>query len=78
MKYSYSCFPYYLEKKTQLYEYFKGQTGEISHKKTWTKLRNRNFVRETESLFIAAQNNATRTDYIKAKIYQTQQNSKLL
>ena len=31
---------------------------------------------ETESLFIAAQNNAIRTNHIKAKIDKTQQNSK--
>ena len=35
-----------------------------------------NFLRETESLLIATQNNAIRTNYIKAKIDSTQQNSK--
>ena len=35
-----------------------------------------NFKRETESLLIAAQNNAIRTNHIKAGIDKTQQNSK--
>ena len=34
-----------------------------------------NFKRETESLLIAAQNNAIRTNHIKARIDKTQQNS---
>ena len=34
-----------------------------------------NFNQETESLLIAAQNNAIRTNYIKAKINNTQENS---
>ena len=40
------------------------------------RLRKGNFKRETESLLIAAQNNATRTNYVKAKIDWTQQNSR--
>ena len=35
-----------------------------------------NFKRETESLPIAAQNNAIRTNHIKARIDKTQPNSK--
>ena len=35
-----------------------------------------NFKRETESLRIAAQNNAIRTNHIKARIDKTQQNSR--
>ncbi len=35
-----------------------------------------NLKRETESLLIAAQNNAIRTKHIKARIDKTQQNSK--
>ena len=35
-----------------------------------------NFIRETESFRIAAQNNAIRTNQIKAKIDKTPQNSK--
>ena len=46
--------------------------GEISHEKTWTWLRRGNLKRETESLLIVAQNNAIRTNYIKAKIDNTQ------
>ena len=50
--------------------------SNISHEKTWTSLRKENLKRETESLLIAAQNNAIRTNYIKARIDKTQQNSK--
>ena len=39
-------------------------------------IRKENFKRETKSLLIAAQNNAIRANYIKAKIDNTQQNSK--
>ena len=38
--------------------------------------RKGNFKRETESLPIATQNNAIRTNHIKARIDKTQQNSK--
>ena len=48
----------------------------ISHQKTWTWLRKGNLKRETESLLIAAQDNAIRTIHIKAGIDKTQQNSK--
>ena len=48
----------------------------ILHDKTWTWLRKENFKRETESLQMAAQNSAIRTNHIKAKIDKTQQNSK--
>ena len=44
--------------------------------KTWTLLRKGNFKRETEALLITAQNNALRTNHIKARIDKTQQNSK--
>ena len=39
-------------------------------------LRKGNFKREIESLIMTAQNNTIRTDYVKAKIYKTQQKSK--
>ena len=39
-------------------------------------LRKGNFKRETESLLIAAQDSAIRTNHIKARIDKTQQNSK--
>ena len=60
----------------QLYGRFKRLINNISHQKTWTWLRKGNFNRETESLLIAAQDNAIRTNYIKARIDKTQQNSK--
>ena len=47
-----------------------------SHNKTWTWLRKGNFKRETESLLIAAQNNAVRTNHIKVRLYKAKQNSK--
>ena len=54
----------------------KRQINNISHEKTWWWLRKGKFKRETESLLIAAQNNAVRTNQIKARIEKTQQNSK--
>ena len=42
----------------QLYGRFKRLINNISHDKTWTWLRKGNFKRETESLLMAAQNNA--------------------
>ena len=36
--------------------------------KKWAELRKRKWKRETEPLLIDAQNNATRTNYVKAKI----------
>ena len=41
---------------------------------TW--LKKGNFKRETESLLIAAKDNAIRTNHINARIDKTQQNSK--
>ena len=57
----------------QLYGRFKRLINNISHQKTWTCLRKGNFKRETESLLIAAQNNA---NHIKARIDKTQRNFK--
>ena len=59
----------------QLYWCFKRLINNISHDKTWTWLRKGNFKRETESHLIVAQNNAIRTNHIKARINKTQQNS---
>ena len=50
-----------------MYRYFKRQNDEISHEKDMAT------EKETESLLIAAQNNAIRINNIKAKIYNTQQ-----
>ena len=60
----------------QLYGHFKRLLNNISHDKIWTWLRKGNFKKETEYLFIAAQDNATRTNHIKARIDKTQQNNK--
>ena len=60
----------------QLYGRFKRLTSDISHEKTWAWLRKGNRKRESESFLIAAQNNAIRTNHIKARIDKTQQNSR--
>ena len=60
----------------QLCGRFKRLINKISHQKTWTWLRKGNFKRETESLLIAAQDNAIRTNHIKARIDNAQQNSR--
>ena len=60
----------------QLYGRFKRLIKNISHDKTWTGLRKGNSKRETKSLLMAAQNNAIRTNHIKARIDKTQQNRK--
>ena len=57
----------------QLHGRFKRLMSNISNEKTWTWLRKGNFKRETESLLIAAQNNAIRTNHIKARIDKMQQ-----
>ena len=46
----------------QLSRYFKWQTIEISHEKTWTWSWKGDLKKETESLLIAEQNNAIRTN----------------
>ena len=60
----------------QLHGYFNRKIGEISHEKTWAWIRNGNFKCETKSLLVAAENNAKRTNYIKAKIDNIQQKCK--
>ena len=60
----------------QLHGRFKRLINNISNDKTWLWLKKGNFKRETESLLITAQNNAVRTNHIKARIAKTQQNSK--
>ena len=60
----------------QLYGRFKRLINNISHQKIWTWLRKGNLKKETESLLIAALENAKRTTHIKARIDKTQQNSK--
>ena len=56
----------------QLHGRFKRLINNISHDKTWTWLRKGNFKRETESLLMAAQNIAIRTNHIKARIDKAQ------
>ena len=46
-------------------------SDDIPHEKTWIRLRKGNLKRKTESLLIAAQNNAIRINYIY--IYPTPQ-----
>lgn len=50
---------------------------QINGMTTWTRSRRGKLDRETELLFIAAQNNYVRTNYIKTKIYKykTQKNN---
>ena len=48
-----------------MYGRFKQQTSKISYEKTWTWPRKGNLKRETESLQIAAQKNAIRTNNVK-------------
>ena len=60
--------------KKQLYGRFKRLINNISHQKTWTWLRKGNLKREMEYLLIAAQDNAIKTNHIKARINKTQQN----
>ena len=64
-----------LEEK-QLYGSFKWLSSDISHEKTLMWLRKENFMRETEYLLIAAQNDAIRTNHIKARIDKTHQKSR--
>ena len=54
----------------QLYGRFKRLLNNISHEKTLTWLRKGNLKTETKSLQIAAQNEAIRTNHIKARIYK--------
>ena len=60
----------------QLHGRFKRLINNISHDKTWTRLRKGNFKREKEFLLMAAQNSAISTNHIKARIDMTQQSSK--
>ena len=51
----------------QLYVRFKRLISDISLEETWTWLKKENLKRETVSLLIARQNNAIRTNHIKAR-----------
>ena len=50
-----------------LYDRFKRLINNISLQKTWTRLRKGNLKRETESLLIAAQDNAKKKKKKKKK-----------
>ena len=60
----------------QLYGRFKRLISNIPREKTWSRLRKGNIKRETDFFLIAAQNNAIRTNHIKARIDKTQKNSR--
>ena len=60
----------------QLHGRFKRLISNISLDKTWTWLRKGNFTRESESLLMAVQNSAMKTNHIKARIDKTQRNNK--
>ena len=62
--------------KKQPYDRFKQLINNISHQKTCTWRRKGNLKSETEYLLVATQDNAIRTNHIKARIDKTQQNSK--
>ena len=62
-------------RKTTVWTFLKTNKQHLT-RETWILLRKRNLKRETESLLITAQNNAIRTNNIKARIHKTQQNSK--
>ena len=60
----------------QFYGHFKLVTHDISREKSWIWLRKWNLKRKTESLLIAAWNNAVRTNHVKTRIDKTLQNSR--
>ena len=64
------------QEEKQLYRPFKRLKSDISPEKTWMLLKKGNLKRETESLPTATQNNAIRTNHIKATMNKTQQNSR--
>ena len=50
--------------------------AKISKEKMWTFLQKGNLMKEIESLRIATQTNVIKTNYIKTRNYNTQQNRK--
>ena len=55
-------------KRKQQNGYFKKQNSKVVHEMTWTGLEKRNIKREFETPLIFAQNDAMKTNYMKAKI----------
>ena len=63
-------------KEKVLHGQFIRQTEEIAGEERWKWLKNSGIKRETETLILAAQEQAIRTNLIKAKIDKTQEDSK--
>ena len=63
-------------KEKELHGQYLRQTEEVAGPERWLWLRDGNLKRETESLIISAQEQAIRTNVIKAKIDKTQIDSK--
>ena len=63
-------------KEKPLYGQFARETEDQSNEETWTWLKQGSLKRETEALIIAAQDQAIRTNYIKAKIDKSQTDAK--
>ena len=62
-------------KEKPMHGQFIRQTMDIADDISWAWLRNGTLKRETESLITAAQDQCIRTNYIKARIDKTQENS---
>ena len=63
-------------KQKKLHGQFFNHIEEVAGEEKWLWLRDRSIKRETESLIMAAQEQAIRTNAIKAKIDKTQAKSK--
>ena len=63
-------------KEKVLHGQFIRQTEEIAGEERWKWLKNSGIKRETETLILAAQEQAIRTNLIKAKIDNTQEDSR--
>ena len=63
-------------KQKKLYGQFFNQTDEVAGEEKWLWLRDRSIKRETEPLIMPVQEQAIRTNAIKAKIGKTQAESK--
>ena len=63
-------------KEKVLHGQFIRQTEEIAGEERWKWLKNSGIKRETETLILAAQEQAIRTNLIKAKIDKTQEDSR--
>ena len=59
-------------KETPLYEQFVREAEGQGSEETWTWLKEGKLKRETEALIVAAQDQAIRTNYVKANIDKSQ------